>query len=117
MTTNELHDTDWQDDLPLLTEIVEETTPHDVATVSAAAPDETFPAAPHEYSEEKLQLLLQQLETHVETVFADRLRLRLEHLHQQAVELTVTELKAELPGLVRNALHAATGSETPAEPR
>lgn len=117
MTTNEPHDTNWPDDLPLLTEVVEEDTLNDIATTSPAAPEVTSPAAQAGYSEPKLQQLLQELELHLGTVFADKLKLRLEHLQQQAVELAIAELKAELPELVRNALHSATEADTAQEQR
>ena len=55
---------------------------------------------------EEMQRLLQQLKTHFENVFAYKLDINLEQLQRQAVEQTVSKLKAELPELLRNALNA-----------
>ena len=104
-------DEDAPDDLPTLTEVVAEgqtdpatgTLPN--ANQKAPAPEAAMPAscAPNE---EEMQRLLQLLETHLENVFTHKLSLNLEQLQRRAVEQAVSELKAELPGLLRNALNA-----------
>lgn len=76
------------EDLPTLTEIVEETVPH--------------PAL----STKERQQLLRQLEKHLETLFSQKLALRLEQLQCQTVKQAISELKAELPELLREALNA-----------
>jgi len=60
-------------------------------------------------NEEEMQRLLRQVETHLETVFIQKLNLNLEQLQHQAVEQVVSELKAELPELLRNALNVRHG--------
>jgi len=75
------------EDLPTLTEIVEEAVPHDLLS-----------------SKEK-QLLLRQLEKHLETLFSQKLAQKLEQLQRQTVKQAISELKAELPRLLRDALN------------
>ncbi|MDP1594849.1 MAG: hypothetical protein Q8L80_11485 [Gallionella sp.] len=91
-------------DLPILTEVVAEETqtgePHSIAdqpTASAAV-------LPRTLSAEEMQYLLQQLETHLETVFTGKLNRHIEQLQKLAVDLAISELKAELPQLLRDAL-------------
>lgn len=55
---------------------------------------------------EEIQLLLPQLEAHIETLFTQKLGLHLEQLQRQAIEQAISELKAELPELLHNALYA-----------
>ncbi|MEO8332342.1 MAG: hypothetical protein ABI479_07900 [Gallionella sp.] len=74
--------------LPTLTEIIAKTDPH-----SALGAKEQ-------------QLILQQLEQHIETLLSQKLVLRLEQLQRQAVKQAVSELRAELPKLLRDALKA-----------
>jgi len=76
------------EDLPTLTEIVEETVPHALLN-----------------SKEK-QLLLRQLEKHLETLFTQKLAHKLEQLQRQTVKQAISELKAELPELLQEALNA-----------
>jgi len=92
------------DDLPILTEVIAEKTPagdsHPVAeqqTASAAV-------LPRTLSTEEMQRLLQQLEIHLETVFTGKLNQQIEQLQKLAVDLAISELKAELPQLLRDAL-------------
>ena len=61
-------------------------------------------AAPRTLSAEEMQHLLQHLEAHLETVFSSKLNNQLEQLQKLAVELAVSEFKAELPQLLRDAL-------------
>lgn len=115
------------DDLPTLTEVVtDETTSHSarlskddnqVAGYEVQAepssglqpdanretPEAATPCAPNE---EEVQRLLRRLETHLENMFAHKLSVNLEQLQRQAIDQAVSELKAELPELLRNALNA-----------
>lgn len=108
-------DEDAPDDLPTLTEVVAEgrtdpatgTLPN--ANQEAPAPAEAAIPASCASDEEKMQRLLQRLETHLENVFIHKLSLNLEQLQRQAIEQAVSELKAELPELLRNALKARHG--------
>lgn len=89
-------------DLPILTEVVAEETqtvePHPIADQPTAS------APPRTLSAEEMQYLLQQLETHLETVFTGKLNRHIEQLQKLAVDLAISELKAELPQLLRDAL-------------
>ena len=76
--------------LPVLTE---------VATQAVAHPSRALGA-------EETQQLLQQLQTHIETLFTQKLSLRLEELQRHAIDQALDELKAELPELLRDALNA-----------
>jgi hypothetical protein len=78
------------DDLPVLTEVITEKNNH----------------LPHVLSTEEIQQLLPQLEAHIQTLFAQKLGLHLEQLQRQAIEQAISELKAELPELLRNTLNA-----------
>lgn len=122
-------DEDAPDDLPTLTEVVtDETTSHSTRLskddsqvagyegqtepASGFQPDANrkFPvpeaATPCTPNEEEMQRLLLQLETHLENMFANKLSANLEQLQRQAIDQAVSELKAELPELLRNALNA-----------
>ena len=76
--------------LPMLTEI-------------APGMDRT---AIHSLSDEEIEALLRQLEAHLETLFTQKLSMRLEELHRAAIDHALDELKAELPELLREALDA-----------
>jgi len=73
------------DDLPILTEIVTEKNNYLPST-------------------EEIQLLLPQLEAHIQTLFTQKLGLHLEQLLRKAIEQAISELKAELPELLLNTL-------------
>jgi hypothetical protein len=75
--------------LPVLTEIVAVTDAHQA----------------HELDTEEIQKLLLKLEARIETLFTQRLGIRLEQIQRQAVDQALDELKAELPELVRDALN------------
>ena len=103
----EVADENMPDDLPTLTEVViEEQTKTTVVPQPAA--EAAFPAS-RAPADEEAQQLLQRLEAHLENVFARKLALNLEQLQRQAVEQAVSELKAELPRLLRDALKAHPG--------
>ncbi|MDP1634186.1 MAG: hypothetical protein Q8K61_01930 [Gallionella sp.] len=87
------------DDLPILFEII-------VDPDEDPKPDlvQEKPAPPRSLNAEEMSHLLLQLETHLETVFAGKLNSRLEELQRLAVDLAVSEFKAELPKLLREAL-------------
>lgn len=76
--------------LPMLTEVVAGADTH----------------LPRVLSAEEIQQLLHQLEAHIETLFTQKLGLRLEQLQRQAIDQALDELKAELPELLRDALNA-----------
>jgi hypothetical protein len=78
------------DDLPVLTEVVAKKDNH----------------LPDVLSVEEIQLLLPQLEEHIQTLFTQKLALHLEQLQRQAIEQAISELKAELPELLKNMLNA-----------
>lgn len=78
------------DELPTLTEIV-----------APAGPPHVAPAL----SEEEMQQLLKQLEAHLDAVFTQKLNLHLEKLQRLAVKQAVSEFRAALPQLLRDALN------------
>ncbi len=55
-------------------------------------------------SEEEMQQLVSHFESRLETIFTEKLNRHFEHLHHQAVKLAISELKDELPELLRNVL-------------
>ncbi len=85
----------YPDDLPILTETLEGDTVPVLRQIPAA----------REFSEAQLQELLQHFQTHLETVFSQKLNRHLEQLHQQAVKLAITEFKTELPDLLRKLIN------------
>ena len=109
------------DELPVLTDVIGGTPPTDeLPVLTEPAPDEATPApdaalpaadsaAPAAglhgtLSGDDMVRLLQQLETHLESVFAQKLNSQLEHLQRLAVDLAISEFKAELPQLLHDAL-------------
>ena len=126
MTPIELTDNGLLDNLPLLTQVADEDAPDDLPTltevvtegqaepVTVLQPDadreipapEAAIAALCPLNEEEMQRLLRRLETHLENRFAHKLGVNLEQLQRQAIEQAVSELKAELPELLCNALNA-----------
>ncbi len=76
------------EDLPTLTEIVEEASPHALL------------------STKEKQQFLRQLEKHLETLFSLKLAQKLEQLQRHTVKQAINELKAELPELLQEALNA-----------
>jgi hypothetical protein len=60
---------------------------------------------PHELNDEEIQQLLHQLEARIEIMFTQKLGLHLEQLQRQAIDHALDELKAELPGLLQDALN------------
>ncbi len=101
--------------LPLLTEVVDDSSSDELPILFEiiADPDEEFepevvqskPDPQRTLNAEEMQQLLQQLETHLETVFTGKLNNRLEELQRLAVDLAVSEFKAELPKLLRDAIN------------
>lgn len=96
-------------DLPVLTEVVTEQTAHAPHPSDEAASNSPTPRA---LSSDEMLLLLQQLETHLETVFAGKLNNQLEQLQRLAVDLAISEFKAELPQLLHDALVELKQSDT-----
>jgi len=102
------------DDLPTLTEVVAEgqaeyanglqlDAEREVPAPQAAIPTSCTP------NDEEMQQMLRRIETHLENAFIHKLSINLERLQRQAVEQAVSELKAELPELLHNALKAHPG--------
>ncbi len=60
---------------------------------------------PRELNDEEIQQLLHRLETRIEIMFTQKLGLHLEQLQRQAIDRALDELKAELPGLLQDALN------------
>lgn len=106
--------TDTNEELPLLTEVVDAPSSEELPILFEIIqdPDEKpqpdtvqeKPALPRTLNAKEMQQLLQQLEVHLETVFTNKLNSQLEELQRLAVELAVSEFKAELPQLLRDAL-------------
>ncbi len=105
-----------QDELPLLTEVSDGPAELPVLTSVVAAPllppvdlsatgAHMRPLNPAEVDQ-----LLRQLETHLEGVFASKLNSQLEQLQKLAVELAISEFKAELPKLIIDALKNSDAS-------
>ncbi|MGB7650985.1 MAG: hypothetical protein WBL62_07305 [Gallionella sp.] len=86
----------YPDDLPILTEALDGVTMPVLRQV----------AAPREFSEAQMQALLQHFQTHLETVFSQKLNRHLEQLHHQAVKLAIAEFKTELPDLLRKLINS-----------
>ncbi len=101
--------TDPTDELPLLTEVTEYATALELPVLfEVVEPVEKKPV--RALNAEEMQQLLQELESHLETVFADKLNRQLEELQRLAVDFAISEFKAELPKLLREALsHTASG--------
>lgn len=91
---------DSSDDLPMLFEIIPDGDEPSTPEAIRVQPPRTLNA-------EEMQLLLRQLETHLETVFTSKLNDRLEELQRLAIDLAVSEFKAELPKLLRDAINKA----------
>lgn len=94
------------DDAPALLESAETPSlPNDASGIISINPKAAVPV-PDAYGEDAMQQLVHRLEAHIETVFAQKLNQHLEQLQKIAVDQAVNELKAELPGLLRDALDA-----------
>ena len=109
---------DTSDDLPLLTEVAGDTettvlpllteiVPTYKAALHTAGKQETLPRP---LNLEEMHQLVQQLEVHLETAFTNKLNTQLEQLQRLAVDLAISEFKAELPQLLREALIKAVVS-------
>ena len=98
------------DELPLLTEVSNDPAELPVLTSVVAAP--VLPpvdlsatgAHMRPLNPAEVDQLLRQLESHLETVFSEKLNNQLEQLQKLAVELAISEFKAELPQLIIDAL-------------
>jgi hypothetical protein len=88
------------DDLPMLTDIVEAPESH----APAFELDPAVAAATPPLAEEIPFEVPPQLETHLKALFMQRLLPRLEAAQRQAIAQTWDELKDELPQLVRDIL-------------
>lgn len=93
------------DNLPILTDVViEPVVVSDLPASSIPAILISEPPLPRALSAEEMQQLLQHIESHLEAVFTSKLNSQLERLQHLAVDLAISELKAELPQLLREAL-------------
>ena len=111
---------DYKDELPLLTEVIGDSATFDlpVLTEVVTMPAEELQpvvvhnvsvdesALPRTLSSDEMLRLLQRLEVHLETVFTSKLNSQLEQLQRLAVDLAISEFKAELPQLLHDALIA-----------
>lgn len=95
------------DNLPLLTQVADGDTLDDLPTLTEIIEETQHLAPSCSLSEADMQQSLKQLEAHLETVFTHKLSFHLEQLQRRAVEQAVNELKAELPELLHNALNTA----------
>ncbi len=75
--------------------------PSSIATTSSFTPE---PIVEPRISEEEMQQLLTHFESRLETIFTEKLNRHFEHLHHQAVKLAISELKDELPELLKEVL-------------
>ncbi len=110
MTDMNASDSNWPDDLPVLTEIVADQLPDDLPILTEAISQSGEPAQQGVTTQE-LQEVLHQLEIHLDTVVAEKLRLHLDQIQAQAVAQTLSELKAGLPVLLQEALNARRKSD------
>lgn len=107
-------DEDALEELPTLTEIITEEQAEPAVglqpdyNLETPAPETAIPV-PCTLDEAQLQRLQQQLEIHIEHVFAHKLCFHIEQTQRQAVERAVEELKTELPELLRDALNRHPG--------
>lgn len=98
------------EELPVLTEVSEDQAELPVLTSVAAAqvvpPVDLSATGAHmrPLNPAEVDQLLRQLESHLETVFSQKLNSQLEQLQKLAVELAISEFKAELPSLIIDAL-------------
>ncbi len=105
--------TDSAMELPLLTEVAEHFASDELPILFEIIPaldepsEEKKTAPPRMLNAEEMQRLLQQLEIHLESVFTSKLNQQLEELQRLAVDMAVSEFKAELPGLLRTALKSS----------
>ena len=91
---------DDQNELPVLTSVAEAPSP----VVAPAFDPSATGAHMRPLSPAEVDQLLRQLESHLETVFSEKLNHQLGQLQKLAVELAISEFKAELPSLVLDAL-------------
>jgi len=92
-----------EDELPLLQETISETMP-----IIATEPLAVIQPESRELTAEEIQLVAEQLQAQLESVFVQKLTEQLAQAQQQAIAHAVNEFKAELPELLRAALHAAS---------
>ena len=97
--------TDLDQDLPLLTEVADEL-PDEMPILFEIMPDEppALSKAARALNADEMQQLLEKLSSHLETVFTNKLNQQLEELQRLAVDMAVSQFKAELPKLLREAL-------------
>ncbi|MGB8517106.1 MAG: hypothetical protein WCD45_04375 [Gallionella sp.] len=100
---------DEHDDLPLLTDVIEEGEPalpiltEVVAQVSPVNLDSTasFLARDRQISELEMQRVMEHFTDRLEAILSDKISHYLEGLQRQAVKLAILDLKSELPELLR----------------
>ena len=92
------------DEFPLLTEVVDDTADDSLPLLTEVVPHPESGTSQRTLSGDEMVQLLQRLEVHLETVFAGKLNSQLEQLQRLAVDLAISEFKAELPQLLHDAL-------------
>ena len=98
-------DCDTPADTPWVSQTIGETTLSDLPVLTEVVAEvDTY--LPRLLGSEEIQLLLPQLEAHIESLFTQKLGLHLEQLQRQAIEQAISELKTELPELLHEALYA-----------
>jgi hypothetical protein len=109
MTAIEQRGSELPDNLPMLTHVVGDELLDELPTLTEIVEKIHHTALPAALNETDIRQVLQRLETHLEIVFTQKLNHQLEQLQRQAIERAVSELKAELPELLRNALNSHPG--------
>ena len=104
MTAINQPDGNSPDDLPLLTRLIGDETLNNLPLLTevVAAAEAHRPST---LNEEEIQRILNRLETHLETMFTQKLHFYFEQLQRLAVEQAIVELKLELPEILREALN------------
>ena len=93
-----------KDEFPLLTEVVDDMTNDSLPMLTEVVPGAEPGKSQRTLGGDEMVQLLQRLEVHLETVFAGKLNSQLEQLQRLAVDLAISEFKAELPQLLHEAL-------------
>ena len=100
------------DDLPLLTQVVGNLAPKELPILTEIVTEPAAQLHP-ELSAKEQQKILRLVEKHLETRLTQKISVQLDQLHQQATAQAVIELKAELPELLRDALHIHFNTRLP----
>lgn len=93
--------------LPVLNQVAGKATPPDLPTLTEIVEDTVQLRA---LTAKERQQILRHLEKHLETLFSQKLASKLEQMQRHTVKQVISELKAELPELLRDALNAQIDS-------